>query len=97
MSRKSGGRGTHISDVEVTNVSKSGFWLFIDGQERFLSFDAFPWFRTASIEQLLDVQLCSPDHLRWPALDIDVAVASIDRPDDYPLISKSGARLPTGD
>jgi hypothetical protein len=34
--------GTSTSAVEVTNISKHGFWLLLDGHELFLSFDHFP-------------------------------------------------------
>jgi hypothetical protein len=61
----------------------------LDGRERFLPFDAFPWFRQATIEQVMDVELAALGHLRWPSLDIDLAVDSIDRPDEYPLVSKA--------
>jgi len=94
MSRKSGGRGTHTSDVEVTNVSKHGFWLLIGDRERFLAFDAFPWFRSAKIDQLLNVELAGPGHLHWPALDLDIAVESIDHPEEYPLLSQLPAAPP---
>ncbi|HEV7672421.1 MAG TPA: hypothetical protein VGS22_28210 [Thermoanaerobaculia bacterium] len=30
--------------VEVTNVSKHGFWIFLDDEEMFLPFVEFPWF-----------------------------------------------------
>jgi len=94
MNRKSGGPGRHTSDVEVTNVSQHGLWIMLDERERFLSFDAFPWFRQATIGELTNVVLCAPGHLRWPALDIDVAVESIDDPDSYPLVSKATITRP---
>ena len=94
MSRKSGGHGTRTSAIEVTNVSKHGFWLILDEHERFLGFDAFPWFRAATIEDLVNVELAGPGHLRWPALDVDLAVDSIDRPGDYPLVSKRSVARP---
>jgi hypothetical protein len=94
MNKKSGGPGRHTSDVEVTNVSQHGLWIMLDERERFLSFDAFPWFRQATIGELTNVVLCAPGHLRWPALDIDVAVESIDDPDCYPLVSKATLTRP---
>jgi hypothetical protein len=42
--------------VEVTNVSRHGFWLLIGESERFVSFEAFPWFREASIADLTNVE-----------------------------------------
>ena len=81
--------GTTISAVEVTNVSKHGFWLLIQEQEIFVPFNDFPWFRDAPIGQLLNVELQSPRHLYWPDLDIDLAVESLFHPDRFPLISRA--------
>ena len=81
--------GKHISEIEVTNVSKHGFWLLIHDREVFLPFEHFPWFRDVPIGQLLNVELPHPHHLHWPDLDIDLAVESIDHPERYPLISQS--------
>jgi len=69
-------------------VSQHGLWLFIDGQERYLPFDDFPWFRQATIEQLSRVERPSPDHLYWPALDVDLSLDSIERPEAFPLVSR---------
>jgi hypothetical protein len=85
---KSAKPGTRISAVEVTNISKHGFWLLIDDTERFVPFTEFPWFRKAAIGCLLNVEMPSPRHLYWPDLDIDLAVESIDHPQRFPLISK---------
>lgn len=88
---KSARLGKHTSAVEVSNVSKHGFWLLIDGTERFVPFEDFPWFQNAAIGQLLNVELASPRHLYWPDLDIDLAVESIDHPERFPLVSKERA------
>lgn len=85
---RSGRLGRLTSGIEVTNISTHGFWLFLEGREIFISFDEFPWFRDASIAQLTDVELQSPDHLYWPQLDVDLAVESLDHPDRYPLVSR---------
>lgn len=47
--------GKDTSAVEVTNVSKHGFWLLIGEKEVFLPFEQFPWFRDAPIGKLLNV------------------------------------------
>jgi hypothetical protein len=83
--------GTPISLVEITHVSKHGFWLLLADEELFLPFSDFPWFRSASIEQLCHVEQASENHLYWPALDIDLAVESIRNPAAFPLIAKPGA------
>jgi hypothetical protein len=90
---KSAKLGKHTSAVEVTNVSEHGFWLLIEGREYFLSFEQFPWFEKAAIGELCQVELPSSHHLYWPALDVDLAVESIENPERFPLVSK--ARNPT--
>ena len=87
--------GRRTSQVEVTNVSKHGFWLLIVGQERFVPFEQFPWFREAPIGHLLNVQLPTAHHLYWPDLDVDIAVESIDHPERFPLVSKVRSNPPS--
>jgi hypothetical protein len=81
--------GANISQVEVTNVSKHGFWLLLDDEELFLPFAEFPWFKDASIGTLLNVERPRPHHLYWPDLDVDLAVESIRHPEQFPLIAKN--------
>jgi hypothetical protein len=85
---KSAPRGRPTSEAEVTNVSSHGFWLFLDDRELFVAFEQFPWFREASIRQLLNIQRPHPQHLYWPDLDVDLAVESIEHPEQYPLVSR---------
>ena len=92
MSTQSARPGPSTSDVEVTNISRHGFWVLLDGRELFLPFDEFPfpWFRSAPVEAILRVERPQPDHLYWPALDVDLSVNSIEHPDRFPLKSRSG-------
>lgn len=80
--------GTATSDVEVTNISKHGFWMLIDARELFLPFEDFPWFKQATVEAVLRLERPTPGHLRWPDLDVDLALDSIEHPERYPLKSK---------
>jgi len=86
---KSAGLGRSTSQVEVTNVSPHGFWLFIREAELFVPFKEFPWFKEASIAEITRVELPSPHHLYWPDLDIDLAVESLEHPERYPLVSEA--------
>lgn len=88
MKMKSALRGKPTSNVEVTNVSSHGFWLFLDDRELFVAFKQFPWFREVSIRELLNIQRPRPHHLYWPNLDVDLAVESIEDPEKYPLVSR---------
>ena len=90
--------GNHISDsgtleantsaIEVSLVSNQGFWLLADNEELFLAYADFPWFKEATIAQIINVQRPSADHLYWPSLDIDLSVESVRDPSKFPLISK---------
>ena len=88
---KSAARGTATLAVEVANISPHGFWLLIGNSEHFLPFDQFPWFRQATIEQLVNVELPAAHHLYWPKLDVDLAVESLTHPERYPLVSSVSA------
>ena len=82
--------GTSISEIEVSLVTGKGFWLLVGGEELFASYSDFPWFRQATVEQVTTIELLSEEHLYWPLLDVDLAVASIRDPAAFPLVAKSG-------
>ncbi len=88
---KSAALGTSISRVEVTNISKHGFWLLVGDEELFLPFKEFPWFENAALQSILKVELRGTEHLHWPGLDVDLTLDSIRHPKKYPLISKGSA------
>ena len=88
MSIASASLGTNTSEVEVTHISKHGIWLLLGDRELFLPFEHFPWFRDASVGAIQDVQWPHAGHLYWPQLDIDLAMESIEHPDQFPLVSK---------
>jgi hypothetical protein len=81
--------GIGTSAVEVTHVSTHGFWILLGDEELPLPFAKFPWFKKATIEQLVDVQRPTVNHLYWPKLDIDLSVESIRDPAFFPLVSRS--------
>ena len=81
--------GISTSPVEVTNVSKHGFWLLVADEELFLSFNDFPWFKAATIGQIGGVERPSENHLYWPLLDIDLALESIRNPSAFPLVAST--------
>lgn len=74
--------------AEITHVSRHGFWLLLDGEELLVPFVDFPWFRQATIEQLLNVERPTTDHLYWPQLDVDLSVQSVRDPSAFPLVAR---------
>ena len=64
--------GSATLEAEVTNVSAHGFWLLLGTEELAVPYAQFPWFKKATIEQLLAVERPTENHLYWPQLDIDL-------------------------
>jgi hypothetical protein len=81
--------GTDISHSEVTNISAAGFWLLVDDAEFFVPFSAYPVFRSATIDQILQMQRLAPKQFHWPALDADIELDALERPEQYPLLWQS--------
>ena len=86
MSKKLRKRGKSIvAPVEISIISKKGFWLSVNEQEFFLPFSEYPWFAKATIEQIYDLKLLHGEHLYWKKLDVDLDVNSLKNPEAYPL------------
>ena len=83
--------GTATLAVEVTNISAHGFWLLLGNEEVAVPYADFPWFKKATVEQILGVERPTENHLYWPQLDIDLSIESLRKPEAFPLISKAAA------
>lgn len=83
--------GAATLEAEVTNISAQGFWVLLGNEELPVPFAQFPWFRAATVEQIVDLRRPTENHLYWPALDIDLSVESLRSPDAFPLVSRTGA------
>ncbi|NYE61928.1 hypothetical protein FHW58_003135 [Duganella sp. 1224] len=74
--------------VRILERSVYGFWVDLGNERLYAAYADFPWFADATIEQISDVRRPSADHLYWPALDVDLAVASLRDPAAFPLIAR---------
>jgi len=74
--------------VEISHVSQHGLWVLLDAEELFLPFEQFPWFRSATIDQICAVERPTENRLYWRQLDIDLSVPSIRDPAAFPLVSR---------
>ena len=81
--------GNNISDVEVTNISSHGIWLFSHGKELFMSYKDFPWFKDRPVKSIINVEEPSPGHFYWPDIDVDLTEAIIESPERFPLKANS--------
>ena len=75
--------------IKVSLASTKGFWLLLGNEELFVPFVEFPWFKKATMEQLTSIEWPTPDHLYWPLLDVDLSLASIRNPSQFPLQAKA--------
>ena len=80
------GKGT--SSAEVENISRHGIWLLVKGQEYFLSYKDYPWFKDAKLSEIYRLQLLHGAHLHWPDLDVDLELESLRSREQYPLVYK---------
>lgn len=83
---KSAKLGKITSKAEVTCVSAHGLWLLVGAREYFLEFAQFPWFARGNIAAVTNVQLLRGGHLRWPDLDVDLELDSLEYPENHPLV-----------
>ena len=83
--------GQNLSDAEVTNISKHGVWLLVRGQEFFMPYDEFPWFREAPVGHVLNVTEKNTGHFYWPDLDVDIGIDTLKAPERFPLKAKPNA------
>ena len=71
--------------IEVTRISRVGVGLLYDGRELFMPYEDFPWFKEVPVVAIIDVEEISPGNFRWPRLDVDLGVETIEHPERYPL------------
>jgi hypothetical protein len=77
--------GRPIAAPKFAELTEAGFWLVLDECRILVDFREFPWFRGRSREELQNVERPFADELRWPELDVDLAVDSLLHPKRYPL------------
>ncbi len=77
--------GKDTSAIEVTDISSRGIWVLAKGEELFLAYEHFPWFKRATVEAISKVEEQTPGHYYWPDLDIDLGIESMRDPERFPL------------
>lgn len=81
--------GTSTSEVEVSIASNKGFWLLLGNEELFVPYAEFPWFKKVTIEEIVNIEWPTPNHLYWPLIDVDLSVESLRDPSKFPLHSNA--------
>lgn len=73
-------------NAEVTEICSDRIWMLIDDRKFFLPYSEFPSFRDAPVNSITALDRPQPHHLRWPKLDVDLEVESIEDPARFPLV-----------
>lgn len=76
------------ASAEVLNISLHGLRILVNERELYLDFANFPWFKTATIEQIGRIEQPSANHLYWPELDMDLDLDNISNPEKIPVNGK---------
>ena len=76
-------------EVEVTNISTHGLWIFTNDKEFFLSYEQFPWFKNKTIDEIIKVEKFGKNHLYWSKIDVDLTLEMIKHPKRFPLKAKT--------
>jgi hypothetical protein len=75
--------------AEISVITEHGFWLLVGEKEYFMDFDNYPWFKSASVGEIMNVGLVCGTALVWPDLDVDLELVSLEHPENYPLVSSA--------
>lgn len=78
------GKNTSIIDI---NLTQFGMWLCLSDEEFFLSYEDYPFFKTAKVDDIYNVELHHENHLYWPTLDVDLNVDILKNPHHFPLLA----------
>ena len=76
------------TSVSVLMINAQGIMISVLGNDYFLSYNRIPWMQDASIRSVLNVQMCGPEAIEWPDLDVDLEIDSLRHPERYPLVIK---------
>ena len=79
---------TKNTSVSVLMINGQGIMISVCGQDYFLSYNRIPWMREASINDVLNVQMCGNEAIEWPSLNVDLEIDSLRHPERYPLLIK---------
>lgn len=72
---------SRTTPAEVLQISPDGLRVKAGGREYRLSFERFPAFASAPVGDVLSVEMPDSDHLRWPGLDVTIALGSLEAVD----------------
>ena len=76
------------TSVKVLVIVSNGILIEAYGNAYFLPYISNPWFENAKISDVFNIEPVGRTGVRWDALDVDLAIESLEHPEKYPLIAK---------
>ena len=73
---------------EITAITNLGFYILIGDKEYLVPFSEYPAFRQCSVDAIYDYEMLSPKQIYWKALDCDIELDALQKPEHYPLLYK---------
>lgn len=72
------------TEIKITSIEQDGFWMLIDDQEYFISFEQYPDFCSATLDQIFNFRYAF-EEIHWPDMDIDIELDALRHPERFPL------------
>ena len=91
MKGRSGRHGTSTSVAWIESITSCGIHLRARDRKYFMSYARYPWFRGATKRAIHRVILHQDELLRWPDLDVDLSLESVEHPERFPLVASTTA------
>ena len=63
--------GVDTSGAEVTHISAHGFWVLLGDEELAVPYSEFPWFKKATVEQIIAVERPTDNRLHGKGFILD--------------------------
>ena len=77
---------------QITSIENDGFWLLTSDGEFFVSFERYPAFAEARVNQIFNFRESFGD-FHWDELDIDIELDALKHPENYPLVYQNARQL----
>lgn len=78
----------YISSVKIHSITSDGIFLSVIGKDYFLSFNRVPWFKNATLSDIMNVSMYGHMAIKWNNLDVELEIDSLNHPEKYPLVIK---------
>ena len=70
----------------ITNIERTGFFFLTGDRKYFVSFNDYPVFKKATIEQIYNFREESKGLFHWPSLDADIKLDALKHPERFPVV-----------